>query len=99
MFVGVGGEVKDVALGDVVVATKVYGYESGKAKAEFHARPELYNPAYDLDEAVLLSAAIARVRRWRFPERAAALSRQSCSVAQVRQSVHRYRPKAPSAWL
>jgi formylglycine-generating enzyme required for sulfatase activity/nucleoside phosphorylase/energy-coupling factor transporter ATP-binding protein EcfA2 len=63
LFVGVAGGLKDVELDDVVVGTKVYGYESGKAQAgSFLVRPDIGHAAWPLEQQ---ARALARSEHWR----------------------------------
>src|SRR6266545_2483654 len=53
-FVGVGGGVKDSAIGDVVYSTKVYYYEGGKEEdGAIKARPTAEHTADDLVQLAL----------------------------------------------
>jgi len=52
-FSGVAGGIRDVELGDVVIASKVYGYESGKAGVKFRPRPPAFvGPAHRVEQQV-----------------------------------------------
>jgi nucleoside phosphorylase len=62
LFVGIAGGIKDVALGDVVVASKVYAYEYGKEAESFRPRPEALEPSYRSCQRAI---AVARNDAWR----------------------------------
>ncbi|WP_328647136.1 5'-methylthioadenosine/S-adenosylhomocysteine nucleosidase [Amycolatopsis sp. NBC_00348] len=63
LFVGVAGALHDdLEPGDVVVATKVYGYHGGKDEdSGFRARPQAWEIPYELDQ---IARHVAREEDW-----------------------------------
>ncbi|MET8763409.1 5'-methylthioadenosine/S-adenosylhomocysteine nucleosidase [Lentzea sp. NPDC004782] len=63
LFVGVGGALnEDIGLGDVVVATKVYGYHGGAEGDDgFGARPEAWQAPHELEQ---IARHVARAGTW-----------------------------------
>ena len=62
LLTGIAGGVKDVAIGDVVVGTRAYGYESGKEQEDgFVSRPEVYHCSSHL---LTLARAVVQQNQW-----------------------------------
>lgn len=63
MFVGVAGGLRTwLELGDVVVATRVYGYHGGReTETEFLARPRAWDMPHHIEQ---LARSIARSKQW-----------------------------------
>ena len=76
VFIGIAGGIKDVKLGDVVVAEKVYCYESGKDGLLFQSRPEVSIPAFRMIER---AQAEARKYEW--------LKRLTCGIPDKKPNV------------
>lgn len=68
-FVGVAGGIKDVALGDVVIGKKVYGYERGSENDD-HFRPR---PDVQCASHALVQRAQAESRKYGWKSRLAAI--------------------------
>ena len=62
LFVGVAGGLKDAQIGDVVVGTKAYGYDTGKDEETLLPRPDIALASYALEQ---LARAVKRDDRWR----------------------------------
>ncbi len=60
-FVGVAGGIKDVSIGDIVVATKIYAYETGKEDNVYKPRFEFGEPSHSLKQ---YAKAVNRANKW-----------------------------------
>jgi nucleoside phosphorylase len=73
ILAGVAGGIKDVAIGDVVVGTKYYGYEFGKVTPEgFATRPE---SGHYSKELTTIAQSVAGNENWRQRAKNAAASK------------------------